>query len=72
IEETLQRLQDSCIRTNVLYGTDIWVSIPSDKLAQIFRLRELGLLDALDVPVIPKNKREEQQFMNLLKTEGFI
>lgn len=70
MEETLQRLQDSCIRTNVLFGTDIWVSANFDKMTQIFRMRELGLLDALDVPYMPKNKREEQRIIDLLKSEG--
>lgn len=72
MEETLQRFQDSCIRTNVLYGTDIWVSINYKELHQIERIRELGLVDILDVPYIPKSKKDEHRIMKMLKEEGLI
>lgn len=51
MEETLQRLQDGCIRTNLLCGTKMWVSVKYDRLAEIKKMRELGLLDVLDVPI---------------------
>ena len=51
MEETLQRLQDGCIRTNLLCGTEMWVSVKYDRLAEIKKMRELGLLDVLDVPI---------------------
>ncbi len=72
MEETLQRLQDSCIRTNVLYKTELWVSVNFDKLAQVVRLRELGLLDVFDVPMTPHNRKEEQRILVLLKREGLL
>lgn len=72
LEETLQRFQDSCIRTNVLYGADIWVSINYMKLHQIERIRELGLVDTLDVPYIPKNQKDERRIIKILTEEGLI
>lgn len=72
MEETLQRLQDGCIRTNVLYRTELWVSINCEKLERIRKMRELGLLDVLDVPVVPKNRKEKRKILDLLKREGLL
>ena len=73
IEETFQKMQDSCIRTNVLYGTNIWVSINQTELAKIVKMRKLGVLDEMDVPtVVPRNKREEQKLTELLRKEGVL
>lgn len=73
IEETFQKMQDSCIRTNVLYGTNIWVSINQTELEKIVKMRKLGVLDEMDVPaVVPRNKREEQKLTELLRKEGVL
>jgi len=72
MEETIQNLQDGCIKTNVLHGLDMWVSIKYDRLAQIVRMREVGLLDVMDVPYIPKNRRDEKRIIALLKKEGLL
>lgn len=72
MEETLQRLQDGCIRTNVLYRTELWASINYEKLERIRKMRELGLLDVLDVPVVPKNRKEKRKILDLLKREGLL
>ena len=72
MEETLQNLQDDCIRTNVLHGTEMWVSIDYENLSKIMKMRELGLLDILDVPVIPKNQKEERKILDLLSREGLL
>lgn len=72
MEETLQNLQDGCIKTNVLHGLNMWVSINYDLLAQIVRMRELGLLDIMDVPYTPKNRRDEKRIIALLKKEGLL
>lgn len=72
MEETLQHLQDSAVRTNVLYGLDMWVSINQVQLEKIKKLRELGLLDVCDIPYIPKNKKEELGIIELMKKEGLM
>ena len=72
MEETLQNLQDGCIRTNVLHGTEMWVSVNYESLSKIMKMRELGLLDILDVPVIPKNQKEERKILNLLSRVGLL
>lgn len=72
MEETLQHLQDSAVRTNVLYGMDMWVSINQVELEKIKKLRELGLLDVCDIPYIPKNKKDELRIIELMKKEGLM
>lgn len=72
MEETLQNLQDGCIRINVLHGTEMWVSVNYESLSKIMKMRELGLLDILDIPVIPKNQKEERKILNLLSREGLL
>lgn len=72
MEETMQHLQDGGIRINVLYGTDIWVSINFDALKEIIRMRELGLLDICDIPYVPKNKKDEKRIVEVMKKEGLL
>ena len=72
MEETLQNLQDWCIRTNVLYKENMWVSVKQENYNRFLRLRELGFLDKFDLPRVPKNKREERKFIKILKEEGVI
>lgn len=48
--EGLQNRQDSCIRTNVLFGTDIWCSINEDAVKELEELRKIGVIDKCNVP----------------------
>lgn len=48
--EGLQNRQDSCIRTNVLYGLDIWCEANMNVLKQIEDLKKLGFLDVFEIP----------------------
>ena len=72
MEETMQHLQDSAVKTNVLYGTNIWISINQKRLGKILKMRKLGLLDVYDIPYMPKDKEDELRIMELLKKEGLI
>ncbi len=72
MEETMQHLQDSVVKTNVLYGTNIWISINQKQLGKILKMRKLGLLDVYDIPYMPKDKEDEVRIMELLKKEGLI
>lgn len=72
LEETMQHLQDSAVRTNVLYGLDMWVSINQMQMEKIKKLRELGLLDVCDIPYMPKNKKDELRIIELMKKEGLM
>lgn len=72
MEETLQHLQDGCIRVNVLYNENMWISINRESYNKILRLRELGLLNQFDLPKIPKNKREAKRIIRLLEQEEFM
>ena len=72
MEETLQHLQDGCIRTNVLYNTDIWLSVKSERLSQIFKMRELKLLDVFDIPYEPKTKKGQKAVIELMRKEGLL
>lgn len=72
MEETMQHLQDSAVKTNVLYGTNMWVSINQRQLGEILKMRKLGLLDVYDIPYMPKDKEDELRIMELLKKEGLI
>lgn len=71
-EETLQKLQDACITTNAFYGTEIWVSLGKNGLSEVIKLRKQGLIDELDVPIIPKNQSELRKIWELLREEGIL
>lgn len=48
--EGLQNRQDSCIRTNVLFGTDMWCTINKEAIEELEELRKIGLIDKYNVP----------------------
>lgn len=48
--EGLQNRQDSCIRTNVLFGMDMWCTINKEVSEEIEELKKLGLIDKYNVP----------------------
>lgn len=70
MEETLQKLQDSAVRANVLFNGNIWISMSQSKLEKFRKMRALGLLDACDMPYIPRNKEDELRIIGLMKKEG--
>lgn len=72
MEETLQNLQDSCIRINVLYRLDMWISLKQEGIQQYIRLKELGILDIYDLPKIPKNRREARRIEKIFEEEGLL
>lgn len=64
MEESLQRMQDDFIKTNVLYeNTDMWVSVDINKWKE---LRKAGLMDEFDIPVMPQNDDELKRFFKVL------
>ena len=66
MEESLQHLQDDCIKTNVLFGdTNMWISIDFELWNE---LRKAGLVKEFDIPVMPKNKKELDRFMAILES----
>lgn len=64
MEESIQRLQDDCIRTNVLFDeTNMWVTTDLEKWKE---LRKTGLMDEFDIPIMPKSEEELSKFIKLL------
>lgn len=43
-------MQDSCIRTNVLFGLDMWCTINRDVVEELEELRKIGVIDKYNVP----------------------
>ena len=68
MEESIQHLQDDAIRTNVLFNQNIWVSLSEDKLMSWKKLRDAGLVNQFDIPVEPKDDKELERFMGILKS----
>jgi hypothetical protein len=68
MEESIQHLQDDAIRTNVLFNQDIWVSMSEDNLKSWKKLREAGLVNQFDIPAEPKDDKELERFMGILKS----
>ena len=71
-EESLQKLQDGCIKTNLLYGEKMWVSISKENIKKQQYLREIGLYDLFDRPIIPKDKIEFNKFLEIIRKEGLF
>lgn len=71
-EESLQKLQDGCIKTNLLYGEKMWVSISKENIKKQQHLREIGLYDLFDRPIIPKDKIEFNKFLGIIRKEGLF
>lgn len=51
--ESMQNFQDSAIKTNVLFGTNIWVSFNLQNLKSVEKLKALGYYDEFDIPKLP-------------------
>ncbi|MCR5837400.1 MAG: hypothetical protein K6G88_12925 [Lachnospiraceae bacterium] len=69
MEETIQRLQDDFIKANVLFGQDMWVSLNDEMLNGWKRIREQGLVDEFDIPILPQNNEEFEKFIRLLESD---
>lgn len=64
MEESIQRLQDNCIRTNVLFDeTNMWVTVDLNKWKE---LRNAGLMNEYDIPVMPRDDKELMEFIKRL------
>ena len=64
MEESIQRLQDDCIKTNVLFdNTNMWVTVDLNKWKE---LRKAGLMNEYDIPVMPKDYKEMMGFLKRL------
>ena len=63
--ETLQNRQDACIKMNVLYNLEIWCSINQESFAKIQKLKKAGGLNEFDMPVMPKDNAQLEEFISL-------
>lgn len=72
IEESLQKMQDSCIKMNLLYGEKMWISITKEDVEKQRHLREVGLFDIFDRPIIPIDKAGFTEFLKKARNEGLI
>lgn len=57
--EGVQSRQDACIRMNVLYNLNIWVSTNYGVLERIEEMKRIGLLDEFEIPKTPSKKNKE-------------
>lgn len=64
--EALQNRQDACIKMNVLYNLETWCSINQESFAVIQKLKKAGALNEFDIPVMPKDNVQLEEFMRLL------
>ena len=70
MEETIQRLQDDFIKTNVLFGQEMWVSLNDDMLNRWRKIREQGLVDEFDIPVMPQSDEELEKLIRILEADN--
>lgn len=54
--EGVQNRQDACIRINVLYNQNMWMTPNYVALDQIEEMKRLGLLDEFEIPLKPSKK----------------
>ena len=66
--ESLQNRQDACIKINVLYDLETWCSINQESFVVIQRLKKAGALNEFDIPVMPKDDAQLEEFVRLLST----
>lgn len=71
MEESIQKLQDGCIRINALHGENIWISLPKEGFEKITKLREIELMNQFDIPYSPQTSEELARCMKKLKDAGF-
>ena len=64
--EALQNRQDACIKINVLYNLETWCSFNQEIFSKIQKLKKAGGLNEFDIPVMPKDNVQLEEFMSLL------
>lgn len=64
--EALQNRQDACIKNNVLYNLETWCSFNQESFSKIQKLKKAGALNEFDIPVMPKDNVQLEEFMRLL------
>lgn len=64
--EALQNRQDACIKINVLYNLETWCSFNQESFSKIQKLKKAGGLNEFDMPVMPKDNAQLEEFMSLL------
>lgn len=69
--EGLQNRQDFCIKTNVLFGTDMWCSMNNEAVTVMKELRKLGVIDKYNVPNFEAlfNPEIQKKFEEIIDTE---
>ena len=65
----MQNFQDSAIKTNVLFGTNIWLSFNFKNLSSVEKLKTLGYYDEFDIPKLPPENDIEawKKFIKILQ-----
>ena len=64
--EALQNRQDACIKINVLYNLETWCSFNQESFSKIQKFKKAGGLNEFDMPVMPKDNAQLEEFMSLL------
>lgn len=67
--EGLQNRQDWMIKTNCLFGTNMWVSPNLDSFKRMTRLQELGIYDQFEIlhPEVLNNDKVKKELEKILK-----
>ena len=66
--EGLQNRQDSCIKTNYLFGFNKWCEANINMFKQIEELKRIGFLDVFEIPhlEILQNENKVKEFQEIL------
>ncbi len=66
--EGLQNRQDSCIKTNALFGLNMWCQANTNVFEQIEELKRLGFLDIFEIPhlEILQDENKLKEFQKIL------
>ena len=68
--EGVQNRQDGCIRINVMYNQNIWVTTNYEAVARVQKMKDLGLLNEYEIPqYIDENNREAMAFIEQIISE---
>lgn len=57
--------QDACIKINVLYNLETWCSFNQESFSKIQKLKKAGGLNEFDMPVMPKDNAQLEEFISL-------
>ena len=68
--EGVQNRQDACIRINVMYNKNIWVTTNYKAVARVQKMKELRLLNEYEIPQhIDENNEEARAFIEQMMRE---